>query len=45
MAEDFQRVAVLHHPKIDATRPVAQELEAWLKAQGLTPSIRPANQS
>ena len=37
MAKDFQQVAVLYHPMIDATRPVARELETWLKAQGLSP--------
>lgn len=28
--QEFRRVAVLHHPKIEATRTVAQEIHHWL---------------
>jgi NAD+ kinase len=40
MTEQFtrpvQRAAVLHHPKIEATNPVAAEVTAWLESQGVT---------
>ncbi len=31
----FRRVAVLHHPKIEETRPVAQAIDDWLHERGL----------
>ncbi|MBN1121656.1 MAG: NAD(+)/NADH kinase [Anaerolineae bacterium] len=32
----FEHIAVLYHPKIEATEPVAEEICAWLQGQGLT---------
>jgi NAD+ kinase len=32
--EVFEHIAVLYHPKIKATEPVAEEICAWLKSQG-----------
>ena len=31
----LQQVAVLHHPKIEATRPLAEEIATWLNRQGI----------
>lgn len=31
----FDRVAVLYHPKIEATKPIAKEIHEWLKDQGM----------
>lgn len=33
----FERVAVLHHPKIEASHPLAEEICAWLTEQGCQP--------
>jgi NAD+ kinase len=33
----IERVAVLYHPKIEATRPVADDIRAWLAGQGHKP--------
>ena len=30
----FEQVAVLYHPKIEATEPVAEEICTWLQEQG-----------
>ncbi len=31
----FRRVAVLHHPKIEATRAVAEDIQSWLMSHGI----------
>lgn len=31
----FERVAVLYHPKIEATHPVAEDINNWLSARGI----------
>jgi NAD+ kinase len=36
-ASDYQHVAVLYHPKIEATRPVAEGIREWLVGRGLDP--------
>lgn len=33
--QKFMRIAVLYHPKIEATRPVAEAIKTWLIDQGL----------
>jgi NAD+ kinase len=35
-AGTFKQIAVLYHPKIEATEPVAREICAWLQSQGRT---------
>lgn len=36
-APTYRHVAVLYHPKIEATRPVAEGIRAWLAGRGLDP--------
>lgn len=33
--QPIKQVAVLYHPKIEATRPVAEEIRGWLTTQGI----------
>lgn len=33
----FRRVGVLHHPRIQATHPVAREIQGWLAERDVTP--------
>jgi NAD+ kinase len=33
--QPIKQVAVLYHPRIEATRPVAEEIQSWLAAQGI----------
>lgn len=33
--QPIKQVAVLYHPRIEATRPVAEEIQDWLTAQGI----------
>jgi NAD+ kinase len=35
LKQPIQRVAVLYHPKIEATHPVAHDIHAWLTGQGV----------
>ncbi len=37
----FKSVAVLYHPKIEVTQVVAQEVQGWLAAKGLSPWLAP----
>jgi NAD+ kinase len=34
--ETFEQIAVLYHPKVEATEPVAREICTWLQSQGRT---------
>ncbi len=36
-AAPFRRIAVLHHPHIEATHSVAREISGWLAEQGCEP--------